>query len=83
MNQQNNDQTVAMGSWVKVQEAGDDEVEVYRIAPFTNVRHNKLAPDNAMGKALLGAKPGDEVTVSGRNSPIKFQVLEVGRDEGS
>jgi transcription elongation GreA/GreB family factor len=80
MNQQNNDQTVALGSWVKVREEGDDEVEVYHIAPFTNVRHNKLATDNAMGKALLGAKPGDEVTVPGRTSPIKLQVLEVGRD---
>jgi transcription elongation GreA/GreB family factor len=80
MNQPSDNQIVEVGSWVKVQEAGDDEVEVYHIAPFTNVRQNKIASDNVMGKALLGAKPGDEVTVSGRTSPIKFQVLEVGRD---
>jgi len=74
------DKPVALGSWVKVKEEGDDEVEVYRIAAHTNLRQNAIAADNAMGKALLGAKPGDQVTVSGRTNPIKLHVLEVGHD---
>jgi len=80
MNRPNDEQSVAMGSWVKVREDGDDEVEVYRIASFTNLHQNAIAVDNAMGKALLGAKPGDEVTVPGRSNPIKLHVLEVGRE---
>jgi transcription elongation GreA/GreB family factor len=74
------DNSVKMGSWVKVQEVGDDDVEVYHIAAHTNVRRNTIALDNVMGRALLGAKPGDTVTVPGRSTPIKLQVLEVGRD---
>jgi transcription elongation GreA/GreB family factor len=74
------DKSVAMGSWVKVKEEGDDEVEVYRIAGHTNLRQNAIAADNSMGKALLGAKPGDQVTVPGRTNPIKLHVLEVGHD---
>jgi transcription elongation GreA/GreB family factor len=77
---QHDDQSVTVGSWVKVKEDGDDEVEVYRIASHTNLRQNAISADNAMGQALLGAKPGDEVTVSGRSNPIKLKVLEVGRD---
>jgi transcription elongation GreA/GreB family factor len=80
MDRQHDDKSVALGSWVKVREEGDDEVEVYRIATRTNVRQNAIAADNAMGKALLGAKAGDEVTVPGRTSPIKLHVLEVGRE---
>jgi transcription elongation GreA/GreB family factor len=80
MNQQQDGPSVAMGSWVKVREEGADEVEIYHIAAHTNVRRNTIALDNAMGRALLGAKPGDEVTVPGRTSRIKLHVLEVGRD---
>jgi transcription elongation GreA/GreB family factor len=81
MNQPDHHQTVTMGSWVKVREEGAEEVELYHISAFTNVRQNRIAVDNALGKALLGAKPGDEITVAGRTNPIKFQVLEVGRED--
>jgi transcription elongation GreA/GreB family factor len=81
MNQHGNDNSVSLGSWVKVKEEGEDDVELYRIASFTDVRQNAIAADNIMGKALLGAKPGDKVTVPGRTSSIKLHVLDVGKEE--
>lgn len=72
---------VDVGCWVKVKEEGMDEEEVFRIGSVTRPRENQIALDNAMGQALLGAKPGDEVTVEGPTGPIKFAVLKVGRDD--
>jgi transcription elongation GreA/GreB family factor len=73
---------VDVGCWVKVKEEGLDEEETFRIGEVTRPRENQIAPDNAMGKALLGAEPGDEVTVEGPVGPIKFSVLDVGRADG-
>ena len=74
-------QQVDIGCWVKVREEGMDDDEVFRMGAVTRPRENQLAPDNPMGKALFGARPGDEVTVDGPVGPIKFTVLEVGQDE--
>jgi transcription elongation GreA/GreB family factor len=73
---------VDVGCWVKVKEENMDEEETFRIGSVTRPRVNQIAPDNAMGKALIGATPGDEVTVDGPEGPIKFEVLEVGRVDG-
>ena len=77
----NGDTKVGIGCWVKVKEEGMDEEEVFRIGPVTRAGQNQIAPDVAMGQALLGATPGDEVTVEGPTGPIKFEVIEVGRDD--
>jgi transcription elongation GreA/GreB family factor len=75
-----NARIASIGSWVKIQEHGMDEVEVFHLAPVTNARENQISPDNAMGQALLGVQPGDEVTVRGPAGPIKFSILDVGRN---
>lgn len=77
----NGDTKVDIGCWVKVKEEGMDEEEMFRIGPVTRPGANQIAPDVPMGQALLGAEPGDEVTVEGPAGPIKFEVLDVGRDE--
>lgn len=77
---QENEPRVDMGSWVKVKEENMDEEETFRIGPVTRPRDNQIAPDNAMGRALIGAQAGDEVTVEGPEGPIKFEVLEVGQE---
>ena len=66
-----------IGSLVKVKEHGMDEVEVFRLGEVTKPMDNQVAPDNAMGQALVGAQPGDEITVNGPTGPIKFAVLDV------
>lgn len=80
-NRELDDTRVDVGCWVKVKEEGMDEEETFRIGAVTRPRENQIAPDNAMGRALLGAEPGDEVTVEGPTGPIKFAVLDVGRDD--
>jgi len=70
-------QAATIGSVVKVKEHGMDEEEIFRLGEVTNPNENQIAPDNAMGQALLGAQPGDEVTVNGPTGPIKFDVLDV------
>jgi transcription elongation factor GreA len=72
---------VDVGCWVKVREEGMDEEETFRIGSVTRAGENQVAPNVPMGQALMGAAPGDEVTVEGPVGPIKFEVIEVGRDE--
>jgi transcription elongation factor GreA len=73
------DLKVEMGSWVKVQEEGMDDEETYQIGEVTRLQDNQIALDNPLGQALIGAAPGDEVTVEGPTGPIKLAVLGVGR----
>jgi transcription elongation factor GreA len=75
-----NDIRVAgLGSWVKIREYGSDEEEVYRIATETNVSENAIGANTRMGQTLLGAKPGDDVTLEGPSGGLKFSVLDVRR----
>lgn len=71
-----------VGSWIKVREQGSDEEEVYQLTRVTNAIQNQLAADNSMGKALIGSRPGDEVTMDSPAGPIKFEVLEVNDGNG-
>ena len=80
MSDSNSQQCATIGSVVKVKEHGMDEEEEFRLADVTKPMDNQVAPDNAMGQALLGAQPGDEVTVNGPTGPIKFSVLDVRQD---
>jgi transcription elongation GreA/GreB family factor len=66
-----------IGSVVTVKEHGADEEEVYRLGEVTRPRENQVAPGDAMGQALLGAHPGDEVIVHGPVGPLRFDVIEV------
>ena len=69
------------GCWITVKEQGSDDEEVYQLAHVTNAVQNQLSKGDPMGKALFGAKPGDEVTVHAPSGPIKFKVLDVQSDE--
>jgi transcription elongation factor GreA len=77
MNDTNGRPAAKIGSVVKVKEHGMDEEELFRIGDVTKPMDNQVAPENPMGQALLGAQPGDEVTVNGPEGPIKFDVLDV------
>jgi len=81
MSQSKSPQAATMGSVIKVKEQGMNEEEVFRLAEVTKPMDNQVAPDNAMGQALLGAQPGDEVIVNGPTGPIKFSVLDVRHEQ--
>jgi transcription elongation factor GreA len=76
-------QAATVGSLVKVKERGEDEEEVYRLGKVTRPLDNEIAPDCPMGKALIGAAPGDQITVDGPIGPIEFDVLEVRQEKSS
>lgn len=80
MNQANDTKTADVGSWVKIQELGTDELEIFHLDRVTKASQNKVSTDTAMGKALLGARPGDTVTVQAPVGPIEFSVIDVGTD---
>lgn len=72
--------SVAIGTWVKVVEHDSGDEEVFQIVARDDASHleNKIPLDNPMGRVLLGSKPGEEVTLEGRNGPVRFSVLEIG-----
>lgn len=72
----------ALGSWVKIREAGEEDEEIFHLvdARHADLANNKLHPDNPMARALLGVTPGDEVQMDAPKGRITFAVLDVGRD---
>ena len=81
MSNQNAGGPVAVGTWVKLVEHGSGDEEIFHIVKSREVNYleNKIPGDNPMGRALLGAKPGEDVVVDGPHGMVTFSVLEVGQ----
>lgn len=71
-----NDDEVGINNTVTVEIVGEDEIESYKIV--TTIRSNSLigliSIDSPMGKALMGHKVGDRVTVH-VNDTISYDVI--------
>jgi transcription elongation factor GreA len=72
---------VNMGSTVKVYDVEFDETEEYSIVGSNEVDAlaNKISDMSPMGKALIGKRAGDEVTVEAPGGLIKLRIVEVSR----
>ena len=76
-----NSHIVDVGSTVTIKYVDDDEEEVYHIVgrmeadPF----ENKISNESPVGKALLGAKVGEVVTVETQAGDLNYKVLEIQR----
>ena len=72
---------VNMGSTVKVYDAEFDETEEYSIVGSNEVDAlaNKISDMSPLGKALIGKKAGDEVTVEAPGGLIHLKIVEVSR----
>lgn len=72
---------VNMGSTVKVYDVEFDETEEYSIVGSNEVDAlaNKISDMSPMGKALIGKKAGDEVTVEAPGGVIRLRIVEVSR----
>ena len=72
---------VNMGSTVKVYDIEFDETEEYSIVGSNEVDvfANKISDMSPMGKALIGKKAGDEVTVEAPGGAIRLRIVEVRR----
>jgi len=75
----NNKNAVALGRTVVVQEEGADLEETYVIVGSMEADpHNgRISNESPMGKALLGKKKGDAVTVDTPGGEITFEIVRV------
>jgi transcription elongation factor GreA len=71
---------VGIGSRVTVQEVGGDSQEVYHIVGSAEARpsEGKLSMESPLGKALIGKKKGEKVTVSAPDGKIVFKIVKIG-----
>ncbi len=70
--------TVTIGSKVTIQEDGTDP-EHYTIVgeAEANPREGRISNVSPLGKALIGHKAGDKVTVTAPSGPFQVNVLKV------
>ena len=69
---------VALGSKVKVHDGFTDTEEIYMIVGTAeaDIFDNKISNDSEVGKALMGRKKGDVVTVP-VEKPYEIKILEI------
>lgn len=70
---------VALGRSVVVEEVGSDLEETYVIVGSVEVdpKNGRISNESPMGKALLGKKVGDKVTVKTPGGEIDFKILKL------
>lgn len=70
--------SVAFGSWVTVLERGVGE-ETFQIVGSAEVdpRNGRISNESPLGKALLGHKVGEELTVETPGGLLSFQILDI------
>ncbi|RMF77233.1 MAG: transcription elongation factor GreA [Chloroflexi bacterium] len=70
---------VVPGSHVTVTEKGKRTKEVYHLvgSAEANPREGKISVESPLGKALLGAKKGDKVTVAAPDGDIVFTIKSI------
>lgn len=72
---------VSMGIKVKVLDIDMEEEEIYNIvgSEEADPMNNKISDESPVGKALLGAKIGDTVTVEAPNGEFELKILEISK----
>jgi len=70
---------VKLGDKVKVQEKGRKETEIYHLvgAAEANPREGKISNESPMGRALMGKKVGEKVTVRAPDGNIDFTIKAI------
>jgi transcription elongation factor GreA len=73
------DGVVSLGSHVTVVEIGFDDEEVYHIVGVTEAdpTKGKISYESPLGKALLGNKTDDIVSIQAPGGEIKFKIAAV------
>lgn len=70
--------TVQVGSKVTIKEQGfDPETYVIVGAAEANPREGKISNESPIGKAILGHRPGEEVTVETPGGTYKVKIVKV------
>ena len=73
--------TVSLGVKVKVYDAEFEEENEYQVVGSNEAdpRNGKISDESPVGKALMGKKVGDEVTVEAPAGEIKLKILELSK----
>lgn len=73
-------EAVQVGDWVTVVEEGFDEDERYHLVgpAEADPANGRISVESPLGKALLGGKAGESVTVSAPNGILKFKIVSMG-----
>ena len=74
---------ISVGCQIKIVDLEDNSELKYRIVGSTeaNSLKGKISNESPLGKALLGAKIGDVVTVEAPMGELQYKVLEIQRSE--
>lgn len=72
---------VSMGIKVKVFDIDIEEEETYTLvgSEEADPMQNKISDESPVGRALLGAKVGDIVTVNAPNGDFELKILEISK----
>jgi transcription elongation factor GreA len=75
----NTEGRIGLGSHVTVVEKGEDEPENYHVVGPTEAdpTKGKISNESPLGRALIGHKAGDTVTVKAPMGEVYFEVIEV------
>ncbi len=73
---------VSVGIKVKVLDVDMEEEEVYSLvgSEEADPMENKISDESPVGKALIGAKVGDTVTVASPNGEYELKILEISKN---
>ena len=73
------DGRIGLGSQVVVTEDGYDDEETYHLVGPTEADpgNGKISHESPMGRALMGHKKGDKVSVQAPAGSIRFRILKV------
>lgn len=76
-----NTDTINVGCQVKILDCEFDEELIYKIVGSTeaNSLKGKISNESPVGKALIGAKVGDTVSVETQAGVFQYKVLEIQR----
>ncbi|MDH3520909.1 MAG: transcription elongation factor GreB [Myxococcales bacterium] len=76
--QDRGDDVIYFGAWVRLADAQGDELEYRIVGPDEfDVRAGCISMDSPFGRALLGKRTGDEVSVQRPNGAALFEILAV------
>lgn len=72
---------IGLGSIVKVKDLEFDETEEYTIvgSQEANPRMGRISDDSPFGRAMLGKREGDTVTVEAPEGAIEFLIVKVSK----
>ncbi len=72
-------ESIGLGAKITVKEKGRKETEVFQLvgAAEANPREGRISNESPMGRALMGHKVGDMVTVRAPDGNIVFEIKKI------